>query len=1060
MVKNVKKGFISLLLLILVLSLSVFANAEELSGYVVTIPSAINSWENGKAPVTVTATVYSTDEGKNAVRVTIGDCQNDSGNQHNLISADGNVISYDMKAGTKSIITGEYDNEQATAILGVKENGTGEATFILEASTPKTAKKGDYKDIITFSLGEVNDDGKYDILTPLSECTYEAIDDQIYEGTPVTPDAEIKYQGQTLVAGQDYVITYEDNAPTDDSVTWEAKAQVVGKGDFCGNLAIPFTVKRAEYDISFDANGGSGSAETMTKYFGLPITLPAEGFSLEKCVFLGWDTDPAAATPTYTDQYTGNENTTLFATWRRPWAKAVLSTANNFNFLYDSNIYTVGEYYSDNGVNSQISYVVDVPSDLSYAETDNLIEKLPWGSVTTNIRTASFDESFKDFAPSSIAAWFYNTVNMTTLKNPQNLNTSNLTNTSFAFCACGYTSSGLTLDLSSWDMSKVNYTKNMFSFAGLNGMMAANYNCNINMSGWQLTSLPSFNGMFDSFGNRATTITLDMSGWNIPLVQSMDSLFAELGNYASEVHMNMTGWKIPFVASTVHMFKNIGAMTATTVDLSGLDTWNTSSIQDMTEMFYGVGNSKVEAFLLDLSGWNTGNVTSMSGMFIYTGTFAKTYQIIGLNGWDTHSVQSFSNMFKQSGNGGRVTSRITYNIGTLAGWRTGNCTDMSHMFDTAATNAANFDIGDLSGWDVSKVSNFDSMFYGAANQAGGFNIGNIGSWNTVNATNMECMFYGTAQTVNWLLPSGIKLDLSGWNVSNVQKNGYFDYGNANKIIAPQWPDPEEQSLDSLMNTAMTNPLLAAPSSQLLEESALSVMPMVDESIGAEDLILTSQPAASQIAISLNIDISQLPFNEVNVHYGGTSYSYNDGIYALPILNEDEFISITGVPLSGDISTLLFDIVYYDAFGSVTGTQTVYCNDGSELCFYDGYRIIFNIPASVVSAGIGTVQIITVTQSPEIPEQIVESSETPEQTTEDPVIIPDQPAPDESQPEAEQPAVTPDPIQEEPTEQSEVPQGQETVEIAQEEIIQESAPAEVPVESVPAESISEQTSAAE
>jgi uncharacterized repeat protein (TIGR02543 family) len=72
------------------------------------------------------------------------------------------------------------------------------------------------------------------------------------------------------------------------------------------------------YTISFDANGGEGAPEAVTKTHGVTLTLPDTIPTRTGYSFLGWSTDSAATTATYQagGSFTTNAATTLYAVWR------------------------------------------------------------------------------------------------------------------------------------------------------------------------------------------------------------------------------------------------------------------------------------------------------------------------------------------------------------------------------------------------------------------------------------------------------------------------------------------------------------------------------------------------------------------------------------------------------------------------------------------------------------------------------------------------------------------------------------------------------------------------
>jgi len=140
-----------------------------------------------------------------------------------------------------------------------------------------------------------------------------------------------------------------------------------------------------------------------------------------------------------------------------------------------------------------------------------------------------------------------------------------------------------------------------------------------------------------------------------------------------------------------------------------LNSWNVSTVTDMSDMFAGA-----TAFNQNISGWDVSKVTSMSSMFNSASSFDQP-----LNPWDVSSV-----------------------------------TDMSDMF--AGATAFNQDI---SGWDVSSVTNMTSMF----NSASSFNQP-LNSWSVSSVTDMGFMFAGA---------TAFDQEVGGWNVSSVERFAGF-----------------------------------------------------------------------------------------------------------------------------------------------------------------------------------------------------------------------------------------------------------------------------------------------
>lgn len=84
-----------------------------------------------------------------------------------------------------------------------------------------------------------------------------------------------------------------------------------------------------EWNISYNANGGSGAPSSQTKTYGAPLTLSTDVPVREGYTFLGWSTSSTATTADYEpgDQYGADSSTTLYAVWK----------INTYTVSYDAN---------------------------------------------------------------------------------------------------------------------------------------------------------------------------------------------------------------------------------------------------------------------------------------------------------------------------------------------------------------------------------------------------------------------------------------------------------------------------------------------------------------------------------------------------------------------------------------------------------------------------------------------------------------------------------------------------------------------------------------------------
>ena len=245
--------------------------------------------------------------------------------------------------------------------------------------------------------------------------------------------------------------------------------------------------------------------------------------------------------------------------------------------------------------------------DKSYSYT----EKPPWHEQRESVTVVTF---VNRIAPRSTAYWFYELTKLTEVKNPQNLDTANVTDMYGMFKDC----SGLiSLDVSGFNTSNVTDMRYMF------------YNCHrlksLDVSGFDTSKVTSMGCMFYKCGLLAS---LDVSNFDTSNVTNMRSMFNNCHGFTS---LDLSGFNTANVTDMGYMFNYCTNLRR--LDVSGFDT---SNVTDMGYMFAGVGLAS-----LDVSGFNTANVTYMGAMF-YSCSYLTS---LDLSSFDTRKVGSFNAPF-------------------------------------------------------------------------------------------------------------------------------------------------------------------------------------------------------------------------------------------------------------------------------------------------------------------------------------------------------------------------------------------------------------------------------
>lgn len=369
--------------------------------------------------------------------------------------------------------------------------------------------------------------------------------------------------------------------------------------------------------------------------------------------------------------------------------------------------------------------------------------------------------------------------------------TSKITNMNNMFYECWY----FNQNLSNWDVSKVTNFTSMFG-AGHNRFMVFNGD----LSNWQLVaSGVSCSNMFahNSAGdsNRGRGFTgKGLNTWNTSGLTNANMMF--MGN--DSFNQNLSGWNTSNLTNSSSMFRACSSFIG-----SGLENWNVRKNNNFSNMFrscssfngslsgwapgadVGSGNctSMFEsAFSFVGSGldsWNTSGISNMSYMFNLCSSFNTS-----LNNWDISNVTTLRGIF----NGCTVFNQ------SLSNWNTSKVTDMNSVFSSTARYGSGTNVS-LTGWNVSNVIDFSNMFFFCTNfnsslsgwapgantagttcqnmffSASNFTGSGLETWDCSKITNMQNMFRS----------SKFNADISGWNVGNVTnmeatfaENGFFN----------------------------------------------------------------------------------------------------------------------------------------------------------------------------------------------------------------------------------------------------------------------------------------------
>ena len=421
-------------------------------------------------------------------------------------------------------------------------------------------------------------------------------------------------------------------------------------------------------------------------------------------------------------------------------------------FIYDLNTATtISDYVAElDATNTTLTFKKITSNNLESIDLSRLVivndepmVKDMYDIETKNIKNIVFDESFKTYAPTSLAQFFASCSTLETISGLEYLNTANVKYMSDMFGGCQ--------NLSSLDLSK-------FNTANVTNMSRMFYGCQ------KLSSL-------------------DLSKFNTEKVTDMSSMFEDCLELSS---LDLSNFNTKEVKQMNNMFWGCSALTS--LDLSN---FNTANVMDMGNMFL---NCSVLTSL-DLSNFNTKEVRYMHSMFRACSALTTIY---ASDEFVTTKVEIGSDMFsgctKLKGYSDSKTDHKYANCGT-DGYFTPGCAYAE--FDNATGTltfrykgvkpAEAYDLNVKSnnpGWQAQKRKIkkvvFDASFANARPTscclwfADCFyltEIEGIENLNTEKVTNMVSMFSGCSALTS--------LDVSNFNTQNVEDMSImFEYCSA------------------------------------------------------------------------------------------------------------------------------------------------------------------------------------------------------------------------------------------------------------------------------------------
>ena len=147
--------------------------------------------------------------------------------------------------------------------------------------------------------------------------------DVIYDanGGSGAPSSQSKYHGSTLTlrTAKPTRTGYIFKGWSTSSTATKASYQPGDNYTSNSNVTLYAVWEKIQYNISYDANGGSGAPSDQSKYYDSTITLRSGKPTREGYIFKGWSTRSTALSADYQPgaSYSSNSNLTLYAVWEQ-----------------------------------------------------------------------------------------------------------------------------------------------------------------------------------------------------------------------------------------------------------------------------------------------------------------------------------------------------------------------------------------------------------------------------------------------------------------------------------------------------------------------------------------------------------------------------------------------------------------------------------------------------------------------------------------------------------------------------------------------------------------------
>ena len=522
--------------------------------------------------------------------------------------------------------------------------------------------------------------------------------------------------------------------------------------------------RKQEYLINLDPNGGTINNNSIFVEKGQAIAnLPTP--TRTDYIFDGWYTNLLNGIK-IEDGYVPERDMELIAKWiEKPSVNCTFEIPSEDDEYFDEEEfyrgyeYTNGQYvyrYMQENNGSGWDEIHDYNSE---GWGVALIDKESTAAVTTPLCTTINDR------PIISMANMFNGSNAVSIDTSSFI-TNNVTNMNNMFSNTQFT----TIDVSNLNTSNVNRMNEMFSYTKVK---------KIDLRNFDTSNISEMSGMFE--GSNVNDLIID--NLNLSSLYINDDSSSEL--FKNTQNLERISAQNLIISSSFRKIFSIPSLKS--IDVTGWDLSNTTDIQGL--FAYAFNLSKIKG----LNTWNTSNIENMSRLFFD----CKSITELDLNGFESNNLNNINSMFYGCDNlekldltGFNIITNIndSYNFLTtnkeleliIDDWNYENSSELPSiidMFPHAKTiSSKNWKLSedasgifknkndinlltniDVTGWDLSNTSNISSLF---ENNTELIEIVGLETWDTSNITNMELTFHNCSSLIEFN-------DIRKWDTSNV-----------------------------------------------------------------------------------------------------------------------------------------------------------------------------------------------------------------------------------------------------------------------------------------------------